>query len=337
MIGGRNRAHLHRFHFEECWTEKEECADIVNRSWGRSESKCSMQRLVMDSKRKKFIGNNDLEKLGLKVVTKIPSTFIGKLQQGDPRMGLKELAPVLDCIQPYLSARGISFLDMKFSPEEVRKAIFDMSPTTAPVAKALANRFRNVMGEVISETQSAFTPERLISDNAIVGFECIHALRNRKRGKKGTLALKLDMSKAYDRVEWVFSGKYDDEYGVLMARIERIIRGFIPLNSKGREPHNVIVTLLSKFYSYILIHQLPHGLVDELHRLSARFWWGSEVKNKKIHWGRWRKLCYSKDVGGMGFRDLSFFTKALLAKQCWRLVCHPDTLAAEVLKQCYFP
>ncbi|KAK3218994.1 hypothetical protein Dsin_012964 [Dipteronia sinensis] len=74
------------------------------------------------------------------------------------------------------------------------------------VTKALANRLRIVLGEVVSDTQSAFVPVRLISDNAIVGFECLHALKKRKR-KEGSLALKLDMSEAYDRVEWEFLEK----------------------------------------------------------------------------------------------------------------------------------
>ncbi|KAK2637683.1 hypothetical protein Ddye_025478 [Dipteronia dyeriana] len=69
------------------------------------------------------------------------------------------------------------------------------------MAKALANRLRGVLGDVISETQSAFIPGRLISDNTIMGFKYMHALARRKKGKIGALALKLDMSKAYDRVE----------------------------------------------------------------------------------------------------------------------------------------
>ncbi|KAK1568617.1 hypothetical protein Q3G72_026790 [Acer saccharum] len=48
------------------------------------------------------------------------------------------------------------------------------------VVKALENRLRSVLGEVISESQSAFVPRRLISDNAIIGIECLYAIRTRK-------------------------------------------------------------------------------------------------------------------------------------------------------------
>ncbi|KAK2642132.1 hypothetical protein Ddye_023895 [Dipteronia dyeriana] len=69
------------------------------------------------------------------------------------------------------------------------------------VAKSIANHFYLVLGDVILDTQSVFVPGRMISYNAIIGFECLHALRTMKR-KKGSMPLKLDMSKAYDRVEW---------------------------------------------------------------------------------------------------------------------------------------
>ena len=47
-------------------------------------------------------------------------------------------------------------------------------------------------------------PRRLITDNVLVAYEVLHSMHSRKKRKTGSLALKLDISKAYDRVEWNF-------------------------------------------------------------------------------------------------------------------------------------
>lgn len=47
-------------------------------------------------------------------------------------------------------------------------------------------------------------PGRSITDNVVVAFEIIHHMRGNKRGQEGEVALKLDISKAYDRVNWVY-------------------------------------------------------------------------------------------------------------------------------------
>lgn len=66
---------------------------------------------------------------------------------------------------------------------------------------SLANRLKKIMPQLISEYQSAFLSNRLISDNIIVAFETLHYMRKHSAGKIGYMALKLDMNKAYDRVE----------------------------------------------------------------------------------------------------------------------------------------
>lgn len=47
-------------------------------------------------------------------------------------------------------------------------------------------------------------PGRLISDNILAAYEILHFLKNKRMGKSGFFALKLDMSKTYVRVEWAF-------------------------------------------------------------------------------------------------------------------------------------
>ena len=72
------------------------------------------------------------------------------------------------------------------------------------IAKVLDNRLEKVIAVVIDESQSAFVSGRLIIDNVLVAFETMHCIDQRKKGKEALMAIKLDMSKAYDRVEWVY-------------------------------------------------------------------------------------------------------------------------------------
>lgn len=60
------------------------------------------------------------------------------------------------------------------------------------------------MHSIISEQQSAFIPGRQIQDNIVVAHEVFHFLKHKKVGKKASVAIKLDLNKAYDSVCWDF-------------------------------------------------------------------------------------------------------------------------------------
>ena len=72
------------------------------------------------------------------------------------------------------------------------------------VSTVLANRLKVVLPAVVSENQSAFQAGRVIIDNVLMAFETLHYMKNHQSGKSGFMALKLDMSKAYDHVEWPY-------------------------------------------------------------------------------------------------------------------------------------
>ncbi|KAK3221803.1 hypothetical protein Dsin_008828 [Dipteronia sinensis] len=374
------------------------------------------------------------------------------------------------------------------------------------VAKTLANKLRGVMCEVISDNQSAFIPGRLISDSTIIGFECLHALKRRKR-KNGSMALKLDMSKAYDHMEWSFFISMMEKMGFSDRWVNRIrdcissvsfafnlngdvcgsvkpsrgLRQGDPLSPylfpicaeglscilrqavinnrmagfqciragpnishlffaddcllfskasekdcrtikyvldayakvsgqiinfkksslcvsksimdlKGRNLADIVGVRLVDCHAHYLglpcftgrkkkhlfegikdriwnkikgwnakifssggkevlvrvflqaiptygmsLFRLPKSIIRDLHRMFARFRCGGAEEARKIHWGSWEKLCESKNLGGLGFRNLDIFSRALLSKQGWRLISTPNSLVARVLKNRYYP
>lgn len=58
------------------------------------------------------------------------------------------------------------------------------------------------MSKVISENQSTFIAGRQIYDNVLVVHEILHSLKTQGDEKNRDMAIKLDMGKAYDKVEW---------------------------------------------------------------------------------------------------------------------------------------
>ncbi|MCI24389.1 reverse transcriptase-like protein, partial [Trifolium medium] len=69
----------------------------------------------------------------------------------------------------------------------------------------------------------------------------------------------------------------------------------------------------------------------------AKFWWGTDERQRKVHWLSWKNLGKNKSTGGMGFRGFEEFNQALLGKQCWRIIQNQDSLIAKVFKSRYFP
>ncbi|KAL4278813.1 hypothetical protein GQ457_03G026150 [Hibiscus cannabinus] len=140
-------------------------------------------------------------------------------------VGVQDPSDILHGVPTSIDASMNQSLMRDFTSDEVFAALNSMSPLKASgadglgavfyqrfwgligseiVSKMLANRLKLYLDGCIDEAQSAFVPGRLISDNVITAYEILHSYKKKKLGCMGSFALKVDMSKAYDRVEWGF-------------------------------------------------------------------------------------------------------------------------------------
>ncbi|KAL0389915.1 UNVERIFIED_CONTAM: hypothetical protein Scaly_0348600 [Sesamum calycinum] len=97
-------------------------------------------------------------------------------------------------------------LSRPYTAEEISKALSQMAPL-------------NPRG-----LTAAFVPGRLITDNVLLAFEVNHYLNTKRWGEKGHMALKLDISKAYDKVEWKFLEKVLARLEAFSALLQRAAR-----------------------------------------------------------------------------------------------------------------
>ena len=111
------------------------------------------------------------------------------------------------------------------------------------ISKTIANRLKKCLPKLVSESQSTFPSNCLITDNILVAFETLHHLKNKRTGKTSSMALKLDMSKAYDRVEWTFLENLMDKLGF------------------DRKWTDLIKSCISTVSLSILINGAPYGLI----------------------------------------------------------------------------
>jgi len=64
--------------------------------------------------------------------------------------------------------------------------------------KVIANRVQPILNTIISKGQGALTTDRLIANNILITFESLHHMETYFTSRNGFMALKLDISKAYD-------------------------------------------------------------------------------------------------------------------------------------------
>jgi hypothetical protein len=144
-----------------------------------------------------------------------PNGFTAKFyQQNWPIVGLEVCKAVLHFFNNAKMDENINVTHIALIPKKKKdpsnvsnfRPISLCNVTYKIISEVLANRLMKVLPQLISENQSAFIPGRLITNNILASYKTLHTMHSRMWSKVevGFIGIKLDMSKAYDRVEWIF-------------------------------------------------------------------------------------------------------------------------------------
>ncbi|KAA3469327.1 reverse transcriptase [Gossypium australe] len=196
------------------------------------------------------------------------------------------------------------------------------------VAKVLANRLKETLPLCISQNQNAFVLGTMIHDNILIAHEMVHYLQSTKSSPNKGFVIKLDMSKAYDRVEWtlieepkypvanrqLFSSmlsmctidKLDSYLGLplLVSRKKSLaftniinrctcrVRSWLKhlFSYGGKEVF--IKAIIQAFPTYSFsVFLAPKGIIEDLQSQMGRMWWTNNDKAR-----RWARMAWEKCV-----------------------------------------
>lgn len=94
----------------------------------------------------------------------------------------------------------------------------------------MANKLKQILLDIILDMQSSFVLGGLIIDKVILANEVVHLVKGKRRGEGGILAMKLDIAKANDKMEWIYIAKvleamgFDSRWISLIMQCVTIVR-----------------------------------------------------------------------------------------------------------------
>lgn len=174
-------------------------------------------------------------------------------------------------------------------------------------------------GQVINSSKSSITfsvkttPKDKIRVKQALGIE-----------KEGVVGKYLGLTEHFGR-------RKKDLFSSIVDRIQQKAQSWASRQLSQAGKLTMLKSVLSATPTFAMTcFLLPISLCKRIQSVLTRFWWDPSDTRKGICWVSWEKLTQPKNMGGLGFRDIQQFNKALLGKISWRILTKPNCLLARI-------
>ncbi|KAJ1694266.1 hypothetical protein LUZ63_010964 [Rhynchospora breviuscula] len=125
---------------------------------------------------------------------------------------------------------------------------------------------------------------------------------------------------------------------VLPEKIRSKLAGWksIMLSYAGRLVLIKAVLMSMPVYAMAL-EMLPKGIIRDINRLIAKFFWGKVSQDRYMALVGWQRVCKPYEEGGLGVKDLETFGEALFQKVVWSLMADEEKIWVKICKSKYYP